>query len=323
MSSSVWDRAMFHSILTPLDGSPFGEHALPLAVAICRRSGATLRLLHVQQPLAAVYGETPLFREDATLEPVVRARQRQGGMSYLNDVASRLPALPAGRIGRIVAEGEVGAAIAEQAKQFATDLVVMTTHARGPLGRFWLGSVADALVRAVAAPVLLVPGGEEPHAPARVGRILVPLDGSPLAQQMVAPAADLAAAMGAEVLLLRVVAPILVPSFFVEGGVGMGLIDELERLDEEEKRWCRIAGKYLDHVAATLAERGLKVSTRVVLHAQPAEAIREEAGREGIDLIALATHGRSGLSRLILGSVADRVVRGGGRPVLVQRPRAS
>jgi nucleotide-binding universal stress UspA family protein len=314
---------MFHSILTPLDGSPFGEHALPLAAAIARGSGATLRLLHVQQPLAAVHPERPLFQEHATLEPGVGAR-RGGGVAYLKTVTDRLPALPAGRVGRIVAEGEVSDAIAEQAKHFAADLVVMSTHARGPLGRFWLGSVADALVRAQPAPVLLVPPHEEApdlHKEARLQRILVPLDGSQLAQQMVRPAADLAGAMSAEILLVRVVAPILVPSLVGEGGVDMGLVEELERLDEEEKRWCRLAEKYLDYIAAPLRERGLKVSTRVVLNEHPAEAIRETAEEEGIDLIALATHGRSGLSRLILGSVADKVVRGGSLPVLVQRPR--
>ncbi len=147
---------MFHTILTPLDGSTFSEHALPLALSIARRSGAAVRLLNVQPTPATVYSETPLFIDDSYLESYVREHQRAVGLAYLDGVAKRLKGQPAVGVTRLVAEGEVRDAIRTQAECVHADLVVMTTHGRGPLGRFWLGSAADELVRTLPMPVLLV-----------------------------------------------------------------------------------------------------------------------------------------------------------------------
>ena len=149
---------MFQTILAPLDGSAFGEHALPLALAMARRSGASLRLLHVAPTPASIYAESPLFMEDSYLESYVREQHRAASLAYLNAVVRRLKALPEGHVTRLVAEGEVRDVIRAQAECVGADLVVMTTHGRGPLGRFWLGSVADELVRTLPMPVLLVYG---------------------------------------------------------------------------------------------------------------------------------------------------------------------
>ena len=313
---------MYKSILTPLDGSAFGEHALPLALSIARRAGAVLRLLHVQEPLAAVYGETPLFLEDTTLEMTVRARQRARGLAYLNDVARRLPALSARGAGRLVAEGDVADVIAEQAKRVAADLVVMTTHGRGPLGRFWLGSVADSLVRALSTPLLLVRPVEGPLDLASepdLSRILLPLDGSDLAEQILEPAVALAALTpGCEITLLRVVKPALREEYMPDGTAARRETRSLlAQGDAIQHKGIEEARGYLADVAERLRARGLRVQTVVTVGEQPAVAILQEAAGRSVGLIALQTHGRRGLSRLILGSIADKIIRGSPVPVLV------
>ena len=273
---------MFHIILTPLDGSSFGEHALPLALSIARRSGESLRLLNVQPPPATIYSESPLFMEDAYLESYVREQQRTAGLSYLTSVAKRLKGLPEPGATRIVVDGEVRDAIRGQAECGQADLVVMTTHGRGPLGRFWLGSVADELARTLSMPVLLVrprEGALDLEREADPERILIALDGSTLAEQILEPAVEIGRLTGAEFTLLRVVRPIVLPEYALEGG-GLGQITiGLEKLDVEQKKQCAKAEAYLDEVAARLRQRSLLVQTRVVVEDQPAVAILQEARR--------------------------------------------
>jgi nucleotide-binding universal stress UspA family protein len=314
---------MFRTILTLLDGSPFGEHALPLALSIARRAGAGLKLLHVVPSPASLYSESPLFLENSDLTGYVRERQHAAGWAYLDGVIRRLPAPPAG-LTRLVAEGDVRDVIRAQAEAMNADLVVLTTHGRGPLGRFWLGAVADELVRTLSMPVLLARPqeaaadfGREPV----LKRILLPLDGSPFAEQVIEPAVALGALTGAEFLLLRVVRPAVLTEYAPEGA-GLGQLSwGLEQLDAVQKHLYAEAEKYLEETAARLRARSLAVRTRVAVEEQPAVAILDEAQKDDADLIALATHGRRGLSRLFLGSVADKVVRGGRLPVLLVRPK--
>ena len=315
---------MFHTILTPLDGSTFGEHALPLALSIARRSGASLRLLHVVPPPASIYSESPLFSEDSYLESYVREQYRSASLAYLNAVAKRLTGLTAPGATRIVVEGEVRDAIHAQAELAPADLVVMTTHGRGPLGRFWLGSAADELVRTLSMPVLLVrprEGVADLEREADLKRILVALDGSTLAEQILEPAVALGALTGAEFTLVRVVRPVVIGAYALgAGGLGQ-LAVGMEQLEAEHKRRCEQAENYLEEIAARLRVRKLTVRTHVATEEQPAVGILQEAQKADADLIALATHGRRGLSRLFLGSVADKVVRGGRLPVLLLRPK--
>ena len=197
--------------------------------------------------------------------------------------------------------------ILERARTGKADLIVMTTHGRGPLSRFGLGSVADELIRRAPMPVLLVRPSEK--APGIIpepvlDNILIPLDGSALAEQVLEPALELARLMEARCSLLRVVESRSSPGDGTPGG-------------PPEKAQ---AEAYLEHVAGRLREQGLQVRTRVVVARHAAEAILEEAEAQASNLIALATHGRGGLKRLLLGSVADKLVRGATSPVLVYRP---
>jgi nucleotide-binding universal stress UspA family protein len=194
---------------------------------------------------------------------------------------------------------------------------VMTTNAHGPMSRFWLGSVTDALVRTASVPLLLLHPSEKPPA---VGlappfqHMMILLDGSELAEQVLEPALRLGRLTDARYTLLRVVKPIATFSSNLGWPSMSETGDELTRKARDE------AQAYLDGVAQRLRGQGLSVETRTVIDGHPVEAILEQT-REA-DVIGLATRGHGGIRRLLLGSVADKVLRGSTTPMLVCRPQA-
>jgi nucleotide-binding universal stress UspA family protein len=303
---------MYRTLLVPLDGSRLSEHALPLAAALARRAGAALRLVRVHPPSPVGEGIAAFATEKAAWALA---------KSYLEEVAGRLEACAGVKATTCVLDGPVADTLREYATGQVADLVVMSTHGRGPFSRFWLGSVADQLAHLLPMPLLLV----RPHdAPVELGRepalrrLLVGLDGSSRAEEALAPALALARLTGATVTLLRVApAPPVygmdLPPYAAAGAAADR--DLLEDLRHE-------AETYLAGVAERLRGEGQAVEARVAAHAHAATALLEEAGRAGCDLIALATRGRRGLPRLFLGSVADKVVRGAGVPVLLHRSLA-
>lgn len=311
---------MYRSILVPVDGSPFGEAALPLALILARRAGAILQLVHVMPPMGASYSEASLYL-DSNLDRKLLEQQRARSQTYLEHWAKKLGALAPVAVKTVLLSGDVPALLRNQAVQVSADLIVMTTHGRGPLGRFWLGSVADELVRQVSMPVLLVRPVEtvvfEPEAALR--HILIPLDGEPMAEQIIERAVELGQLMEADYTLLRVIKPVASAHYPVEGA-SMGqqvqaLLDQMETIEEQIRQ---DAVTYLEKLAGELRQRGLKVSSRVEVEDKPALAILNQV--QSADLVALCTHGRHGLSRVFLGSVADKVIRGCHLPVLVYRP---
>jgi nucleotide-binding universal stress UspA family protein len=266
-----------------------------------------------------VYGELGGLYDETT-DRVLRERDR----AYVDAVVQRLAAVAGISPSSALLDGSVADAISRHAVATGADLLVMTTHGHGPLARFWLGSVADALVRQASVPILLVQPQEAAPDLARepvVRRVLIPLDGSELAEQVLEPALALGAATQAEYTLLRVVKlPILVS--YDPGGARVSGISEplLKQLHDLYHRQETEAHDYLERLAGSWRARSLTVQTRVVSHEQPAAAILDDAQKSTVDLIALATQGRGGLKRLLLGSVADKVVRGAAMPVLVYRP---
>lgn len=303
---------MYRSLLVPLDGSEFGEHALPLALGLARRLRAALQVIHVHVP-AWGYGELGGPYYDETTDRLLRERDR----AYVDSVVQRLAAIGAISPSFSLLDGPVDDAIIRHAGANGADLLIMTTHGRGPLARFWLGSVADSLVRQASIPILLVQPKETAPDLAQepaLRRVLIPLDGSELAEQILEPALALGSATQAEYTLLRV----------VQAMVSMevaGLSEPLfKQMQARHGKQSAEAQDYLDRVAERLRAGSLTVQTRVVSHEQPAAAILDDAQRNTVDLIALATQGRGGLKRLFMGSVADKVVRGATTSVLVYRP---
>ncbi len=308
---------MNRSILVPLDGSTFGEHALPLAMSMAKRLEASLNLIHVHSLLDATYAELQVF--DNTLDQELRNKERSYLQAIQKQVQDRLPVQVTIRN----VDGDVATAIRKQAENLGASWVVMTTHAKGPFGRFWLGSTTDELVRSLPVSLILVHPAD--HAPdlssdAAIKHMLIPLDGTPLAEQILEHALTLGKAMNADYTLLRVVTPVYPftlptePAIF--GSVAADVMDRVEKLHGELRRE---ASNYLAIVAGRLRGDGLKVQCRVTIEEQPGVAILEN-GKPPIDMIAIETHGRGGLSRLLLGSVADKVIRGSKLPILLHRP---
>jgi nucleotide-binding universal stress UspA family protein len=289
---------MYRSILVPLDGSPFGEHALPPALAIAQSAAAYLHLAHVHGVTRAHLLDTHSALRD-------RARERE----YLDQTAQQLASRWDGPITTALLAGTIALAVHDYAVERRADLVVLTTHGRGPLSRFWLGSVADRLVRWATMPLLLVrPHERAPdfaHPPA-LRRILIPLDGSALAERIFAAALELGRPQSATYTLLQVVEPVV--------------IEAIGREEQGPQQAEAHAWAYLEGLAAGLRAEGLEVATDVVVAEHPAPAILAYAQQRAVDLIAVETHGRGGITRVLLGSVADKLLRGATTPVLLHRP---
>jgi nucleotide-binding universal stress UspA family protein len=310
---------MYRNILVPLDGSTFGEYALPLALTIARKSNASLQLVHVHPPLAAGYLEGAAYIDESLDD---HAKQQE--MLYLEQTAQKLRQLGHVPVTTRLLLGPVTEAIEAAVRDLPADLVVLTTHGRGFLGRFWLGSTTDELVRHLTIPVLLThpeEGKPDLEHEVEVNRLVIALDGTPLAEKMLQPAMEMGRALGAEFTLLRVLQPPQPYAFPLEGGsigqMAAGVIDQIEAM---QKRVEKEAEQYLNDVSFHFREQGLKVTTRVLIDTQPGACILAEAKNRGHDMIALETHGRGGLTRLLLGSVTDKVIRGSHVPVLVHRP---
>jgi nucleotide-binding universal stress UspA family protein len=307
---------MYRSILVPLDGSQLSERSLPLAQALARRAGAALHLAHVHIPSSA-----PLYTADLPLaDTQLDERTRESELSYLKASAQRLRTESDFPVDIALLDGAITDSVAELiaahvCKQ-SIDLVVMTTHGRGGFARFWLGSVADELVRQLPVPVLLL--RPDAHAPSTAvartpRRMLIPLDGSANAEVIVPHVLALGQAAQAEYTLLRVVESVAIAHPFP-------VAPAVRELDDQLIDQLRIDAQiYLEQVAERLAAQGLATRIEVVVAPQPASAILEQAQQDRSDLIAMATHGRRGLARVLLGSVADNVLRGATIPVLLYR----
>ena len=313
---------MLRSILVPLDGSTFGEHALPLALDLARKAKVTLHLIQVLLPPGSFAPETPL-PGDSLLAERLAEQQKAAQQNYLDAVERRLLAAGAPRVQTWLRDGDVPGMIRDQAEAIAADLIVMTTHGRGAFARFWLGSVTDELVRTSPVPLLLLHPGEgapDLQKPPLLKHLLLPLDGSHLAEQIVEPALKLGALTEGDFTLVRVVRPAF-PQVFAVEGVSLGEMteDAIKEAEAQNKNRRVEAEQYLNRVAEPLRERDLIVLTRVEMDDSPAATILRDT--KTVDLVALATHGRKGLKRLFLGSVADKLIRGSQVPVMVYRPK--
>lgn len=196
------------------------------------------------------------------------------------------------------------------------DLVVLTTHHNG-FARFWLVDITNALVRWMPAPILALRwpwAAPDSDSPLTFQRMLIPLDGSALAEQILAPAVALGSAMGAEYTLLYVVEPY---RFVNDDPVPYAFrLDDAAIAHEQAE-----AQDYLDGIALLMRAEGLPVQTQVAVARDARTAIRQAARQHEIDVIAMATHARGGLNRLLLGSVAVQVLHDSKVPVLLYRPQ--
>lgn len=296
---------MYRQILVPLDGSAFAEASLPLALEISRRTGADLHLATVLEPVTSFAYEG---WEGAAVE---------WSQQYLDDVLDRIEGQGGGKIDHTVLNGHTVEMLQKEAELHEADLVVMASHGRGALSRLWLGSVADGFVRQTHLPVILVrpEEGAEPvedftHS---FQTLLIPLDGSELSESALAHAREFGELFDSAYHLTRIVSyPIDIASPYLPHTAQLN-----QQVLEDAKKG---AADYLETHAEQLRRRGLRVTTSVVVDAQAGQGIIAETEAVGADMVAMATHGRKGLSRVMLGSAADKVLRGIHTPLLLHRP---
>ncbi len=297
---------MFKMILVPLDGSALSERALPIAAALAQASAARISLL--QAVTAPVYAPMPIYmRGDRA---VFEHRAAAAAANYLRGIRQQLHdcGVKDVTISTPVA-GATTAIIAAAHDDY--DLIVMSTHGRTGLARTVLGSVADAVVRSSHLPVLLVTDHQQiPQAldqPINFERILVPLDGSIQAAQALPLAATLAQAVGAEMLLLYV----------MPEGVAASAIPATPH---PQAPYQTLIPQALNRAA--LSGLANMVNYDIIeASGVPGEAIVAAAREHHCRLIVMTTHGRVGLSRIQLGSVAEDVLKESQVPVLLLHSR--
>jgi nucleotide-binding universal stress UspA family protein len=290
---------MFRKLLVPLDRSSLAEQAIGQAAMIARAAHAGIDLVVVDEPFPfAGVNDGPWRTEDWAAE-----------QTYVETVAAELASGASLPVTSAVLRGDA-------------DLIVMTSHGRTGFSRAWLGSVADSVARRAPIPVLMlrpVESSADRLAARHVfKRVLVPLDGSPLAAGIVPTALDLANASNATVTLLRIVRP--VPLAVAMDATLPLAYTPLIPDDVATKELVTEATSSIGALAQRLnQETHVTVETHVDVNDRVAEAIVAFAQGHSIDVIAMSTHGR-GATRMLMGSVADKVLRGSGLPVLLRRP---
>jgi nucleotide-binding universal stress UspA family protein len=294
---------MYERIMVPLDGSNAAEMVLPYAEEIATKFNSEIAMVIVAEPTPAESDH--LFRAYLkTIQEKVRTELGNWG------------AKPGTPVTIEVLAGKPAQEILGYAADKNMSLVVMASRGTSGEGPWLLGNIAAKVLRATTKPVLLV----RKEAPAEglqrkglIKRILVPLDGSKVAEQIVPHAEELARGMGAELILFQAYETFL----GVISGEAMVTMSA-EEIKEANRHREEDAKAYLRTIAGTLREMGLTVS-EVVVPGAPADVILSYAESNAVDIISMSTHGLSGLKRWVFGSVTDKVLHAGDMPVLVVR----
>ncbi len=305
--------SILQTIVVPLDGSALAECAVPVALTLLPAEGGRLILMRVpvyaetQAPMGAEYN---MFWPEIRDTPGTFRQVYEDTLAYLSHVADRFR-----RDGLTVdiqvEEGDRAGAIIDVARVEKADLIVMTTHGRTGVSRWVIGSITERVLHEAPCPVLAVRAEPactpEQPTPAFAQRILVPLDGSELAEPALPPALSVAKQTGGSLVLLRVAGSA------AEASTGNGPSPSTGEQD------------YLERMAGACREQGVEATAIVVPQngsgaTSVANAILEFAVGETIDLIAMSTHGRSGLRRWVYGSVTEKVLHNSEIALLIIRP---
>jgi nucleotide-binding universal stress UspA family protein len=299
---------MFKTIVVPLDRSALAEQAIGQAGLIAREAKAHIELVLVHVP----------YR----LDPAWDASEWNAERKYLESVQGDLESGCGVSVSHALVRGDPARQICARAKEVGADLIVMTSHGRTGFSRSWLGSVADAVVRESATPVLMLRPVESEHARLAARHsfkhVLVAIDGSALAMGALPAAIDLARASGARITLLRSVFPVPLLSLY-DASVPLAyapmVIDQTatDRVSSDLQHELDSLARKLHH------EHDVDISAVVEINPRPADAIVNFAAAHAVDVVAMSTHGR-GASRWFVGSIADKVIRGSDLPVMLHRP---
>ena len=305
----------YSRILVPLDGSALAEEALPAAIAFVQRAGKTgkLLLLRVTHLEYLVYSRGGPFEVPSGVHQEVDAYLARLQMQMQSD------GVP---VEVVRAEGDPALAIVELAHDHYADLIILVTHAREGMSRLIHGSITDRVLQASSVPVLLLKHGEQPDRIFSIqGRphLLVPLDGSELAESVLLRAVSLASQMGASMTLLRSLdLPDLTVAGTRQGGITAADMGVLVPTARQQAR------QYLQQRQGRVQAHGIPTAVVVTEGGAAADIARQakalaQAGHAV--MVVMATHGRTGVGRWLYGSVAGAVLHLAEVPLLVVRPR--
>jgi len=311
---------MFKRILVPLDGSSRAEQAIPVAARIALALGDSVTLLRVVTT-PVDYG--PYIAPPATYARETINADLAEATAYLEKIATldELLGIPT-EVKALF--GAAAPTILSAAQSFHTNIIVMCSHGYTGFKRWVLGSVADKVTHYSPVPVLVLrEGGPVPAAAVQQPvRVLVPVDGSPLSEAVLEPAAYLAAALaqatsqqGALHLLRVVDLPMTGGKFKSDAHIDTGVKEQVKH--EDETYLATLANRLRQD---DLANLDLSVTYSVEADPDVAEAIVKKAGQERFDFIAMATHGRGGFEHWVLGSITERVLGATKFPILIVRP---
>ena len=301
---------MYKVIMVPTDGSGFDREAIRVSLRIAERTEAKVQLVRVLASGTFFGLEAAAEGTSAAAELVHSDRDK--ALSELYRLAAECRLTSKAEISVDLHAGPVADVLEGYARRHHVDLIVISTHGRSGISRLSLGSVTDSLIRHTTIPVLVVKPPTSylnPQVSEAFKRIVVPLDGSTLAEQILPRVLKLAKLEEAEITLLQVLIP---QSYW-----------QKETVDPSLPWWDKdvsLARAYLFRIAARLRRNGVAVTTDIVIGENIAHAIGDFASREKADLIAIATHGRGGLARMLRGSVADAVMHSGRMSMLVLKP---
>lgn len=284
------------TLLVPLDGSELSERSLPYALSLASRLECKLALMTAAY-ISEIPGHGPWSDE-------MVAFPRETCLAYLSAVQTRVGAKDARLIAKV---GYPHEAILETAQEEQVSLIVLSTHGRSGLSRWAYGSTAGHLLHSSTFPLFVIGKGVAESKAFAPKHLLVPLDGSELAEAALQPARELAESFDAKVSLLRVepfsveAFPMMVPAMY---------------WPDLDKDLVAGAQAYLDRVRA---EFGMPAEAHA-LQGSRSDALQTFVERNAVDLVVMATHGRAGIQRAMLGSTADRMLEGPA-PVLLVRPQ--
>jgi nucleotide-binding universal stress UspA family protein len=332
---------MLRHILIPLDGSELAERAIPVAARIARATaaatdGSALSLVRIVRADAAI---ELAAANAATWAPAADADERREAANYLHEVAQR-PELAGMSVAERIYAGPPSATLLMAAQSLGVDLIVMTSRGRSGFTRWLMGSVAEGVARESSAPTLILRaqnGDQATEAPTTTGgAALVPVDGSPLAEAAIEPAAQLAAALAnggsASLHLLYVVQPLpltaTAPLGYGVQGAGLATLNTEQALVKEGEDYLkelaqRVGAEYANALGVSItwtSLHGADVASDILAAAEGTldEPAASQPARA--NFIAMATHGRGGLRRWVMGSVTERVLHAATQPVLIVRP---
>ena len=286
---------IYNRILVPLDGSKLAEGVLPYARLLASALKLPVDLMHVNDP--------------ETVAPFSHSMQ---GIDYLKEVAASFTTSLT--VNCSVEDGRAAEAIVDRASRAPGTLITIATHGRSGAHRWLLGSVAQKVLQASTNPLFLIrPRKETLAQDARLNTVILPLDGSHLAEKIFPHVIYLANRLRLEVVLIRTYS-LPTTGYFLATGVSPPAIGELgERIKAE-------ATDYLKAKVEELQAEGIDKVSFVAVEGKGPEEIIDLARKTANNIVAMSTHGRSGIGRWVLGSVTDRVVCYSGDPVLVIRP---